>query len=208
MIASDTDDKLGVANAVLAAIGEKIGSDFDSDLDRFTALRQFYETVVRSALAQAPWRFAVRETGLVENFLAASADPKWSSGWTSPNDLLRPLGLRINGSPAEYEFYVSDGDVKPYFFCRADPDKDTVTLRYIHRADEQYWAAEFTDYVVARLAAIMCRGFLNNASEAREWQRASMTRFRIAANLHAQSHTARRIDTSRFLRRRRMGGLY
>lgn len=143
------DIKLELVNQALTAVGEDEISALTGDTACSRAAIRHYERIVKVALGRNKPKFSWKVAA--PSLLTARSDEPLQYRWQRPSDDLKVIGVLYNGQSLDSAYYDIEGRV-----VRAYYDSD-ITLRYVYRAPEDIWDAEFQEIIEQRLEALFLR---------------------------------------------------
>jgi len=153
-----------------------------------------YEDIVRAALTEMPWRFAVTQVAL--NRDVAEPAGRWDAAYEIPSGALRIVAVTINDNRIEYDRY---GDK---IFCNASSG-DTVVMDYVQRVQEALWPSWFTMVVLYLMASELAVAIARDNGMADLLSRKAQFYLRKARHIDSVGQTTRKIGTTRFIAERR-----
>lgn len=157
--------RLEIANMALLHFGADPIQSFDEQTVLAVQVKAYYETVVRKALEDHPWRFATAVQQLAAD--AAAARPDFSYSYQLPQDCVKVLGVLDDRSLGTEYFYDSSdfsdsnnkyGTRRAYQVMGRKVCTDEVApyLIYTARSREQDFSGHFTmavSYLLAHYVA-------------------------------------------------------
>lgn len=183
--------KLGIFNAALTELGERILTDTGDPIEPARVLAQVYDKVVAECLAEAGWNFATEtikataDTGAVPAF----GFPKV---FAKPTDWVRTVGISSDeyfSSPL-FKYY----DDANYW----SSDYSPIYVRYVSNdtgmgLELTRWPVNYERYVVLELAARVSKRLTQNES-----LREEIARERDKARMKAKNHDSMNEPQPRF----------
>ena len=182
---------LEVVNDGLVRLGVPPLASLADQSAQAIAAQSIYETIAKSALAEHPWSFALREEQLPK--LVISDEDKRNYGfdyvYQLPSDYLRVIGLR---SRDEYrlagdQLYTND--------------KEAFTL-YVANVTEAAWPSYFVKLVSFQFAAAVAITLTEQTSRADLMYRLASEQRRTARNTDSQQTPPHVFDLMRVYTRR------
>lgn len=171
--ASDLD----LCNAALTRCGAQPIASFDDGTTESLILAQNYEQVVADCLSESRWKFARSLRTL--NRLSGTAPEPWMAVYQLPGDALEVEGVTISGAPVEYE-RSSDK-----LLCDADPSA-AVVATILYRPVTSAWPAQFREFVILRLCAVLLPAIADKFQEGAAAAQAAALKGRRASLRSAQ----------------------
>ncbi|TWA70708.1 hypothetical protein FBZ84_102258 [Azospirillum baldaniorum] len=174
--ASDLD----LCNAALTRCGAQTITSFDDGTTESLILAQNYGQVVADCLSESRWKFARSQRVL--NRLSGVAPPPWSAVYQLPVDALEVEGVTVSGAPIEHERLADK------LLCDAAPDAEVVAT-ILYRPATSAWPAQFREFVILRLCAVLLPALADKFSEGAAAAQAAALKGRRAALRSAQGGT-------------------
>lgn len=179
-----------ICNRALIRVGAKMISSFDESTTESIAAGTEYDAAVREALADHPWRFALRQVEL--NKLSGSPIARWASAYQIPGDVIT---IRA----------VTDQLGRTVLYGRQEDkivtdETHALFMDYTARVPEALWHPAFTRALVVTLSATFAKVLLADlqmASALRD--EAENIYWPRARSADSQQQTTRRLPRSRLL---------
>lgn len=139
----------------------------------------------RDALLSAyPWGFALGQAALSELGSPPAAD--YQKAFQLPNDYLRAVSAGSGGRGRGMNYRITRGALHT--------DRESVTLTYIFRPEEEEFPPYFDSALIARLSAEFCIPVTENTSRAEALFRLAEAEFARARQIDAQQDSPSRIE--------------
>ena len=149
-------NSLRVVNEGLVRLGVPPLASLSDQSAQAMVVEQIYDRQKRTALANFPWPFALRERKL-ERINVASQDEefraRWSYTYQMPNNVIRVLGLH-----EREPFYLSRD--------RLHTNARKARLVYVEDVGEQNWPEYFQTYVALKVAAALAISLTDTSARA------------------------------------------
>jgi hypothetical protein len=189
-MATDID----ICNRALTKAGADVISSFDDETGEGTAAAQEYEGMLRAALVAYPWRFACKQQKLTK--LDDAPLSRFACAYQVPPDSLHMRAVVDSaGRAVRFELYEDR--------ILTDYDGD-IWADYTFRPETAKFPPLFINALVFDLAASFKQALADDQKVAQALrQEAQAIWWPKAQSADAQSRTARRIQTSRFITVRR-----
>lgn len=139
---------LQIAQAALVLIGSRPISSFTANGNSADVLNTLYEPTVQAALCSGAWHWAKIQYKMTKS----GTDPlngKWAASYIIPSTP-PPLLIKtvtVDDTTIPFDRYENR------IYCDVDNANENVYLEYIWRVDESDFPADFTEYLIYKLAA-------------------------------------------------------